>query len=435
MRNPLANLRGTLVSLSGAVASLRRRGTIGNSVAETTVANLVITVLGVLTGVLSARLLGPQGRGELAVIQLWPSQIATFAMLGLDAALVFYASREPDRVRRYLASSLALIGVGGTLLVAGGVAVLPRLLLAQSDQAIAAAQVFLCGIAVAYALGGMPHQALRAIGAWRAWNALRLVVPVGWALVLLAASPARDAVDAVALSRAWLAVYGVWACCAMWTSRRLLPAGTGVPARADVLPLLRFGVPNVLAALPHSMNLRLDQLVLATLLGPRELGLYVAAVAWGSATTPVLSAVGPVLFPRLSAMTSADERRGLITKTLLGFGAVSAISAIASLSLAHLGIPWLFGEAFRAAVPAAAVLVVANVFSVNNGLLEDILRGLGRPRAVFVSQTVGLATTVVLLALLVRTYGIVGAALASLGAYATATVCLAWWLRQSIVRR
>ena len=52
-------------------------------VSGTFLANIALYVLAAATGPLAARLLGPDGRGALAAIQLWPGAIATFAMLGL----------------------------------------------------------------------------------------------------------------------------------------------------------------------------------------------------------------------------------------------------------------------------------------------------------------------------------------------------------------
>ena len=50
----------------------------------TALVNVLITLIGLATGTLLARLLGPQGRGELAAIQAWPTYLVAFAMVGLD---------------------------------------------------------------------------------------------------------------------------------------------------------------------------------------------------------------------------------------------------------------------------------------------------------------------------------------------------------------
>ena len=47
-----------------------------------------------LTGALAARLLGPDGRGQLAAIQMWPNFLAAIANLGLPEALVYFSARS-----------------------------------------------------------------------------------------------------------------------------------------------------------------------------------------------------------------------------------------------------------------------------------------------------------------------------------------------------
>jgi O-antigen/teichoic acid export membrane protein len=64
-------------------------------------------------------------------------------------------------------------------------------------------------------------------------------------------------------------------------------------------------------------------------------------------------------------------------------------------------------------------------------MLAEGVKGLGRPMVVSVSEVAGLAATALLLRVLVPPFGIVGAALASLGAYALTTVVLLWGLQRS----
>jgi O-antigen/teichoic acid export membrane protein len=90
-------------------------------VARLSIANVVITVLGFVTGPLQARALGPTGRGELAAIVV-PFVLAP-QILGL--ALGGYAARESASGRRTdneLVGSLGLpLLVIGAICIAGSV--------------------------------------------------------------------------------------------------------------------------------------------------------------------------------------------------------------------------------------------------------------------------------------------------------------------------
>jgi O-antigen/teichoic acid export membrane protein len=66
-----------------------------NNIFSTTVANLSIQILGLLTGIILARYLGVESRGEWAVILFWPVFLVNIAVFGVDVFLSKIASRSP----------------------------------------------------------------------------------------------------------------------------------------------------------------------------------------------------------------------------------------------------------------------------------------------------------------------------------------------------
>ena len=84
-------------------------GSVGK-ISGTIAANMTLYMLAAVTGPLAARLLGPDGRGALAAIQLWPGAIATFAMLGLPESIAYFGARQPDRAGQWLWTSV-LVGL------------------------------------------------------------------------------------------------------------------------------------------------------------------------------------------------------------------------------------------------------------------------------------------------------------------------------------
>ena len=139
---------------------------------RTLATNMALAVLGVVTGVLSGCLLHPAGEGKLAAIRTWPLLLGTLAMLGLDSALVYFISRDPDRGRQ-LTSAVVSIGLLSSMAV-GGMAwfVVPFALRAQPPQVVAAARVFLL-IGGIYAVVGIPHGSLRGAHSFTEWNLFR----------------------------------------------------------------------------------------------------------------------------------------------------------------------------------------------------------------------------------------------------------------------
>ena len=86
---------------------------------------------------------------------------------------------------------------------------------------------------------------------------------------------------------------------------------------------------------------------------------------------------------------------------------------------APFGLPLVFGSRFAPSIPSALVLVPAGAILAWSGIAEAGLQGLGRPTIVLVAEVVAAAVTVAALPVLLHTYGIFGAAVASLLGYST----------------
>jgi O-antigen/teichoic acid export membrane protein len=381
--------------------------------------NMALAVLAVATGILAARLLGPSGEGELAAIQTWPLLLGTLAMLGLPEALVYFISRQPERGKQ-LTSTASLIGLLSSFAV-GCVAwfALPFLLSAQQPQVVSAARVFLL-IGCIYALVGIPQGSLRAAHAFTAWNFFRIVPGIAWLCILLISWLAGHP-SAIPLSRWFLG--GMFLCglpALVVVNRKL--QGSLKPDVRLAPNMLRFGLPSALTSLPQTINLRFDQLLIIAFLPARSLGFYVVAVSWSGGVAPLLSAVGSVLFPHVSAERDTDRQGRMMATALQGGALVAVATSVPFMLLAPFGLPLVFGSRFAPSIPSALVLVPAGAVLAWAGITEEGLRGLGRPTIVLVAEGVGAVVTVATLPVLLTTYGIFGAAVASLVGYSTVAV-------------
>lgn len=393
-------------------------------VALTAGTNGVLALLGFVTGVLAARLLGPQGRGELAAIQMWPSFLATLAMLGLPEALVYFSAREPGRSGRYLGTAIGLALLASLPFAAAGYLLMPRLLLAQPAEVIRAAQWYLWLILL-YALVGLPYHPLRGQQDFLRWNILRILPSVGWLAVLLLAWVAGWHAAPV-LAGAYLVVLAILFFPVMAVVLRRIP-GPYTPDLAACRPLLSFGLPSMASSIPQVLNFRLDQMIMAALLPAQALGLYVIGVTWGNMPAPLLSAVSAVALPRIAGIKDPEQRNATVAH-LCRFTVLFALVIGAFLFVLT---PWIlpavFGRAFASAVPAALVLVAGGTLSGLNLVLDDVLRGLGRPGAVLWAKLGGLIATAGTLAILLPRFGMMGAAWASLLGSGAATLIAAMW--------
>lgn len=384
-------------------------------------ANLVLAGLAAVSGVALARLLGPTVRGEVAAIQLWGTFVGALASLGVQEAVVYFTARRRSDAGRYLASGMVLNALTPIPFVVAGWFLIPVVLAAQRAEVHDLARLFLLAIPL-YNWTGYPGASLRALGSFSVWNLLRVLPSLGWVVVIVAAWWAGTLTPRV-LTVGYLAMLAVVLVVAVVLAARVVPG----PYAVDVgtwSPMLRFGVPGMLSTVPQTLNVRLDQMLLAAVVGAEDLGLYVAAVAWAGVLAPVLSALGPVLFPRLASEADEHTRVTLFWRAVRGSVVVAAALVAVVSALTPIAVRLLFGEAFVDAVPAAMVLVVASAVLSLNLVVADGWRGLGRPVEVLIGEAAGLVATVLALAVLLPALGIVGAAVASLVGYGLTMVVM-----------
>jgi O-antigen/teichoic acid export membrane protein len=405
----------------GKTAGGRRAWTAKRATLTTTGTNVFISVLGMCTGVMAARLFGPQGRGELAAIQAWPNALGCLGLLGTAEALVYFCVREREQRGAYLSAALLLASAGALICSFAGFVAMPWLLKAQSPSVIRGARIFLVQIWL-YLVLVMPIEVLRAAGRFLAWNAIRVCPIVLWTAILVSAwlegssNPVLVAAASVMLS--WIILPPVVALVHNEVPKLALPS------RAQLAQILRFGVPAMCAFVPQIMNLKLDQILMAGWMPPMVLGQYVVGVAWSNAGTPFVHGLAPIVVPDLAGRADAASQGKALARLSRVAILIGALIALGLLASASLGIPFFFGARFRPAVRAAKVLTLAAGVAGFNLVLSEGMRGLGRPVAALRAELLALIVTAGGLWLFLRSFGIVGAAAVSLAAYS----CTAIWL-------
>jgi len=384
-------------------------------------ANVVLAGLGMVSGILAARLLGPHGRGELAAIQSWPSFIASLAMLGMPEAIVYYSARDQAAAGRYLGSAIVLALISSVPFMVAAYLLMPLLLHAQTPTILWAGRWYLLLVPI-FALVGLFAHPLRGRSDFAPWNLMRLIPNSLWICVLvLAWLWSRATPTFVAAANLVALALLIFPFARIVTGR--VP-GPFTPDPQKLPSMLHYGLPCMMTGVPQMLNLRLDQMLMAALLPARALGLYVVAVAWSGAAAPLLNAVGVVTTP---AVASAKDHAQGARRLAAGARGTAVLAVVLCLALAVLtpfAIVVLFGEGFRASIPAALVLVPAAGVLGLNLVLQEGLRGMGRPYAALQAELAGLVVTVVALAAMLRPMGIIGAAIASLLGYSTVLAVL-----------
>jgi O-antigen/teichoic acid export membrane protein len=316
--------------------------------------------------------------------------------------------------------------VTGTAVLAGGIFLAP--LLAKGNPGLTVAYRIAFAVSIVAFVGASYTFSLQATNMhW--WNQVRLSQPVLslaglivlWRLGMLTLDAAL-----IVLGLTMLLQFG-------WAYYRCRSADL-VPGHAQVRlirPLARYGLSQIAALTPASLNANLDQLVLSQAVAPAVLGRYAIAVSCSLLPIPVVAAIGNVAFPRLASRKRVDGLAARMQWLGILFSACSTAVALVSLDLvAPWLIPHVFGPGYAGAVPLLWILTPAGVFLACNQVTGDILRGRRRPLVVARAQGLAAVVTVVLLVALLPVVGVYGAAIASAVAYGVALAMMLISLRR-----
>lgn len=378
--------------------------------------NSLTGLLGLTTGIMLARLLGPAGRGQLAAIQTWATTLGAIASLGVGEAIVYHCAKRPRDSASLVASGLVVVLSVAPFFVILGFGLMPYLLAAQTEETVQGARMYLLLIPLANSLD-LLYQPLRAERAFLLWNLARLAPSLCWLAVVLLAWKTERAEAFFLAEMNLVFLFGLLILMFALVVPRL--KGPKRPRISNCRDLLAFGLPTLATITPQLLNMRLDQMVLASLFGASDLGLYSVAVAWSLLMQPLLMALGSVLFPTIASETDGDERRRLLVRGSQAGSFCALGTGALVVAVTPIGVPLLFGEAFRPAVGAAAFLTVAGAIFWYRYILGEGLKGSGFPRKLVRAELVGLLGTILTLAALLPVMGIIGAALASVVGYAT----------------
>lgn len=399
---------------------------VGSLVARTAGYNVTNVVAAGLGGIIAARALGPAMQGEYTAVTAWFGITLMVGDLGQPAALCFYVAHDPGHARSYVATSRAMLLVTGTAAMAGGILLAPLLARGNAGLTLAYRIAFAASI-VAFA--GCSYTASLQAKNLSWWNTVKVTQPllslaflvVLWRLRLLTLTAVL-----VVLALSMLVQLG-------WAYYRCRSAGLA-PGRAQVgliRPLAGYGMAQMAALAPATLNAQLDQLVLSQAVPPAVLGRYAIAVSCTLLPIPLVSAIGNVAFPRLAARRHVDGRtRRLQWLGILGSACAAAALLVPLCLIAPWLIPRVFGPAYAGAVPLVWMLAPAGVFLACGQVTGDMLRGRKRPLVVARAQGLAAVFTVILLVALLPVAGVYGAAIASAVAYGVALAVMLRSLRK-----
>jgi O-antigen/teichoic acid export membrane protein len=410
---------------SGVVARLRqlRRGTHSDYV-STFLATGLIQAIGIVTGVLTARLLGPAGKGDLATVLWLPSLVVVAGILALPQAVAFEASRHPDQAAVLSAAGFWLGLALGLIEAVVLYPLVPLVLGPDKQYLVPVSRVFLLFLPVAFcglALLGV-DQGRQNFARFNLLRFLPAALYLGGILALWWIGTVTVTTVIMVNLLANVITAGIRAAVA---GRRLFT--NRAAALVEVAEkLIRRGLLFHVPALTGILLMRLDMPFLIRSVSATDVGYYTVATSVAIAQIAVSTSLVQVSFPKVAA--SASREAGDILSRQVGKAWLPiTLTAVVTALLSPLIIRLLFGSEFMPALPAAIVLTAAmGVWGINQ-VLDNGLRGMGNGSPGALANGLGILVLIVAATPLISLYGILGMAIDMLAAQIGVLVIL--WSR------
>lgn len=382
------------------------------AVVQTLLGRILVLGTNLMCSVLTARFLGPAGRGEQSAMAMWPQFIAFVSTFGLQQALIYLARKDPDDRGALISATLVWSVVLGTVASVIGILFLPFWLGQKYDASTIRFAQLLMLMSPAVMLGVTINAIFETNLFFARSNLLRYGIPVLTlaSLVGLALAhrftPKYSALAYILPSLVVLVAMfpSVWKTFS-WTLARF-----GTSTRR----LFGYGIRIYGITVLSTFGQQIDQVLVVSLLAPASLGVYVVALNVSRVLNVFQTSISIVLLPKIAGAEAGHVYGivGSVARLSLLFSASGGILLAIAMPLL---LPKIFGAAFLMGVVVAQILIVESVLASTIGVILQAFIATNRPAVATVMQAIGLALTVPLMLVLIPRFGLIGAALSLLG--------------------
>jgi len=384
--------------------------------------NVIIILSGILTSVITARYIGPEGNGIIAGLAVYPSLFMTIGSLGIRQSTAYYLGKgiyPEDKIK----TAITQIWIGTTVL---SLAICFFLMRYFSKSGENLTWVILSLLPVPFSLFVTYNSGIflgkNNIAAFNKVNWIPPLITLGLTLLLVV-------LLYLGVSGALLAVVGgpLFMAVLMLFRNDFLSAFSLDIDFKVIKSMLSLGIVYAFSLLIINLNYKADYILLDKLSTAYELGIY----SKGSNITQYLWQIpmllSTVIFARSAASKNEKAFSIKVTQLLRVSFVVIGVASIGLFLLSDFIIVFMYGEAFLESVqvlnfllPGVLILTVFKVMNMD-------LSGKGKPWIAVKAMGPSLVINVLLNFLFIPEYGAAGSAFASTVSYIIAGVSFLWY--------
>lgn len=391
-----------------------------------TLSTKIVTIFITLgSNVVISRSLGPTDKGIFDLLILTMIFASLLVQFGLDTANVYFGSKGANELAILVGNSImAAVMLGAIIIVVfEAVLYLPIFQNYLFNNRIEVTWMRWVPIIIPVVLlNTYVKEIIRAAGHIAHYNAVSIVQ----AVALLAMTTLFILLlnwGTIGSLIGWMLAQLIAAIYSMWLALRITNWKLQFNY-ANLIRNLRYGLRLYPGEIAQFLNYRVDVFLVAFFLTPANVGLYTVATSLAERLWEIPHAIRIVLLQRIS---KTIDKANADTTTIGITQLVAVTIAIGCISLAVLAYPivdLLFGQAYRASVPAIIALM-PGVWALSIAkLLTAHLSARGYPEVGTYGAIAALCATIVLDILLIPQMGIEGAAIASSIAYTLSTIAI-----------
>ncbi|MEQ8676827.1 MAG: oligosaccharide flippase family protein [Aggregatilineales bacterium] len=392
--------------------------------------------LGLITILVLARTLNPDGLGQYNLAIFLPQLISTFLNFGIGPANIFYMGRDASQLPQAYWATILIWGV----LSAVGLLIAIPLIVFFSDLLFPDVPALYLWLSLVFypilLLQIFWLSLLQGTQNFREFNIISVITPlISLILMFIAVVVFKlDVVGALATYIFGQAISVGMAGYVIWRKIAGQPRGD---IRAYIFDVFRYGWKANSSNIVAFLSYRIDIYLINLLLNPVAVGLYFAAVRFVELLWLPASAVTIVLGPRIAQLYQDEISRQRLTPLIAR--ATFAITFLLALAMIFIGFPIfrIMGSAYSNSYSIFLILMPGAVMMVLSKVLSSDLASRGHLKLNFYTAVITLTLEVSLIAILAYRYKLTGVAIASSLAYGfqafislyfyTRVTGLRWW--------
>ncbi|MCR8635910.1 lipopolysaccharide biosynthesis protein [Paenibacillus radicis (ex Xue et al. 2023)] len=390
-------------------ALLSSKSNMANTI-RTMLFSILILGVNMLTGILTARFLGPTGRGEQTAMVLWSQFLAFSFTFGIPSALIYNVKKNMQDSAKLYTTALWMGLAAGTVAMAAGILFLPYWLRSYSPNVVLFSQWSMLFVPL-IVLSQINNAMMQVRGEYKLYNRLRFLIPLSTLAclgILILSGTMHAYTSAVAYLAPAVPFY-------IWTTMRLVQAYQIIlkDALQTFKRLITYGIGSYGNDLMGNLSYYIDQIVIVGLLNPAQLGLYAVAVSLSRVVNVFSTSIIAVLFPKASGLPK-DEVVMLTFRVFRISTCIAIMVSVAIMVIAPFVLTLLYGNEFKEALGVFRLLLLEVSISGGTMVLAQAFMALGKPKVVTILQGLGLLLVIPMLLLLVPKLGLTGAGIAML---------------------